>query len=150
MCASGPLWSRVSVTIRAYLAQENEDISKRVPGDSHQLMMKDEAARVGWTRAAVVSQARCSLDSLWRRSIVQAPLDASAKLLRYCDSTQLGLHGEQNVRLERVLARARGAGLEVFAHDVGLVRRQLPVEELIHAAKGFLAPVPIQWRHDAD
>src|SRR3982751_2357030 len=75
----------------------------------------------------------------------QASLDARAELGRDDDPPQLRLDREQHVRLERELTRARGARLEVLAHERGLLRCQLAVEVLVYPAEDFLAPEAIQW-----
>lgn len=67
------------------------------------------------------------------------------QLARHVDALQFRSDGEKYGLLERELARASAAGLEMRANARHLARSQLAVEEVVDAAKDFFARVAVEW-----
>src|SRR5690348_8713394 len=80
----------------------------------------------------------------------QTMRDACPKIGRHGDATQLGAHITKERVLEAVFTGARDAGLEMRAHALHLLRRELAVEVVIHPAKDLFARVAIQMSRHAD
>ena len=78
-------------------------------------------------------------------SLTQRVLDASAEIRWYRDTPDLRPHREQQVRLECVFTRARGAGLEMRADARYFIRRELTIDVFVHPAKDLFAGVAVQW-----
>src|SRR5690242_4230112 len=75
----------------------------------------------------------------------EAQRDALAQFGGHVDALQFLSDGEEHALLERVLAGAGGACLEMRPHTHHLARAQLAVEIVVDPAKDFFAGVAIQW-----